>query len=126
MPELAPVTTATREWASGDLTGPTLVRRSRDSVGDLLEEADDLRLSGSGRVELATHLCETSIDVVAKVDEILAQRIEAGRGGSAEISDLTANLTDISVSATGEYAGGRRVLITCADAIVQVADLLLK
>lgn len=102
------------------------MRRSPESVGDLVEESDDLRLSGSGGIELAAHLCETLVDVVAKVDQILSQRIEGGRGGSTEISDLITNFTDISVSAAGEDPGGRRVLITCADAIVQVADLLLK
>lgn len=95
-------------------------------LGDFSQQADDLRLPGSGGIELAAHLCETLVDVVAKVDQILSQRIEGGRGGSTEISDLITNFTDISVGAAGEYPGGRRVLITCADAIVQVADLLLK
>jgi hypothetical protein len=92
-----------RNMAAGPLT--VLV------VDQPLNQIDDVLLPTSGRVQLAAHLGETTIDVSAEVTEVLTQGIKTRRRSVSEIADLGSDLGDIPVGGTGQYPGRRGVLL---------------
>lgn len=96
-----------------------LVTLSDDGV----QQVDDLLLAGGSGVEFAAHLGEPVLYPVAEVGEVLAGRVEAGRGGLAEVPDLAANLANVAVGPAGQHASGCRVLLAVADAISELPDL---
>lgn len=66
---------------------------------DFPEQVDYLLPPDGGGVELATHLGEPSVDVVAEVneilsefDEIVARGVETRRHGLTEVAELAAEL----------------------------------
>src|ERR1700730_18077478 len=103
-------------------TVPGSPRRPRSAalvaLGDeRAQQFRDLLLAGGGRVELATHLGEPTLDrgepgveVRAEVGQVLAHRVEAGRRSLTEVADLAADLLDIAVGSPSEHASGGRVL----------------
>ena len=104
------------------------------TLGDgRVQQVDDL-LPASGRgVELAAHLgepllrlAEPLLHLAAEVVQVLACRVEAGRGGLAEVPDLSTDLSDVTVSSSGQHARRCRVLLTVADAIGKLPDLGLQ
>jgi hypothetical protein len=78
---------------------------------DCLKELYDLVLSGGHDVELPAHLGEAIVDMRAHVHEILPKSVETCGGSPAEIANLGAELTDVSVGGSGENTSGRRVLL---------------
>jgi hypothetical protein len=100
---------------------------------DRLQKVNDPLLSRGRAVELAAHLGEPLVDmsteiheILPKIHEILSKGVEAYRRGLAKISELTAELADVSVGGSSQHTSGGSVLFTRPYACCQVVYLMLK
>jgi hypothetical protein len=100
---------------------------------DRPKKVNDLLLPGGHHVELPAHLGEAVVDmgtqvdeVLPKVDKVLPEGIETGGGGASEVADFTAELTDVAVGSSCEYASGRGILLGHLHPTIEVAYLLFE
>jgi len=100
---------------------------------DRLKKVNDLLLSGGRGVEFAAHLRESLVDVLvecsefrSEVNKVLSERVEARRGGQAELAEIVAKSADVAVGGSREYPSGRSIVLACLYPPGQVAHLLLK
>src|SRR3978361_1799442 len=97
---------------------------------ELVQELDDVRLTGGRGVERPTDLREAScgafgqnIEALSEVCEVAAHRREDAVVLVTEVADFCADLGDVPVDATGEDPGGRSVLLRSPDALAQVVHV---
>ncbi|MCH9700482.1 MAG: hypothetical protein K0U76_03695 [Actinomycetia bacterium] len=98
-----------------------------------MEKVNDLLLAGRSGIELSAHLgeplielLEFTVDMLAKVDEILLHGVEARRRGLAKIAQLTADLADVAICGTGQHPGGSCVLPIGRNLPSKLAHLVFK
>ena len=94
---------------------------------------DDQTVARGRDIELGPHIGETPVDlvettvhVVPQINDILAERIEAGRGRLAETRQFAADLPDLAVSASGQDACRGGILFIGPHPPGEVAHLLFE
>src|SRR5882757_2534743 len=93
---------------------------------DRVQQVDYLVLASTSSIELAAHLDEPLLHLTADVREVFARRVEAGRGGLAEVPDLATDLRDVAVGPTCQHARSCCVLLAVAHPVGQVLDFGLR